>query len=377
MSYQVVRYQPDLKRQVLELQTHLWSSDLRLNESYFQWKYQQNPYLEADPLIYLAICGRRVIGMRGFFGMQLECGVPTQRFTCLYADDMVIAPEHRNRGLMSVIMTSAFKDLAAKGYEYVFNLSAGPVTLRSSLSMGWRSAGWVRPMRWRSWRDLGSGALGRLKSLPTMRRWTAHIASLRFDRLRRFEDIELNQFDCALQATSSISVKDAPQCTSMMHLVGRIGDSGRIRHVRDEKYFHWRLQNPLRRYRFLYCGEDRLEGYIVLQECTSGAAVHNVVNIVDWEASNETAQARLLEGALALAKGRRLVIWSASLPPPTIALLERHTFRFENPPPGPAEPAILVRALRTDQLDKEWKLADWPLLDLKSWDLRMLYSMHG
>jgi GNAT superfamily N-acetyltransferase len=347
-----------------------------LNESYFQWKYQRNPYLEDDPLIYLAMHGRRAIGMRGFFGVQWECGVPAQRFNCLYADDMVIAPEHRNRGLMSVIMTSAFKDLAAKGYNYVFNLSAGPVTLRSSLSMGWRSAGWVRPMRWRSWRALGSGALGRLKSLPIMR-WTSYIDSLQFARLRRFDDIDLTQVNCALQATSSISVKDTPQCTSMADLVKGIGDNGRIHHVRDETYFHWRFQNPYRRYRFLYCGEDRLEGYLVLQERTSEAAVPNVVNIVDWEASNERAQESLLESAFAMAKGRRLVIWSATLPSSTIASLKRHGFRFQNPPPSPAEPAILVRALGADQLEGEWELADRPLLDLESWDLRMLYSMHG
>ena len=109
--------------------------------------------------------GGKAIGMRGFFGVQWECG-PTIHFTNLYADDMVIAPEHRNRGLMPKIMTFAFEDLATKGYEYAFNLSAGSATLHSSLSMGWRSAGWVRPMRRRSLPTvLQRGVLRRMKKL--------------------------------------------------------------------------------------------------------------------------------------------------------------------------------------------------------------------
>ena len=44
-NYEFVRYQPDLKGQVVELQTHLWSPSLALNTAYFEWKYERNPYL--------------------------------------------------------------------------------------------------------------------------------------------------------------------------------------------------------------------------------------------------------------------------------------------------------------------------------------------
>jgi hypothetical protein len=74
-----VRYQPDLKGQVVELQTHLWSPSLALNTAYFEWKYERNPYL-VEPLIYLVMYHGKAIGMRGFFGVQWEGGVPAQRF---------------------------------------------------------------------------------------------------------------------------------------------------------------------------------------------------------------------------------------------------------------------------------------------------------
>ena len=383
MPYEIVRYHPELKRQVIELQTHLWSPDLSLNTSYFEWKYERNPYLK-EPLIYLAMHDGKAIGMRGFFGVQWECGVPTMRFTSLYADDMVIAPEHRNRGLMSKIMTFAFGDLATKEYKYAFNLSAGLPTLRSSLSMGWRSVGWVRPMRRRSWPTataLQAGVLRRMQKLAPYSGRLFRLASGRLVRLRHsLEDTDLEQINYTLKHTSGISVDDAPRCAAMAELVSRIGGTGRIRHVRDSEYFQWRFQNPLSRYRYVFWGEDRLDAYLVLQEYTSEYANHRVLNIVNWEASSAITEERLLKVALtAFAKGRELMIWSATLSQPTIALLRKSGFRFLTPPTNVTQfpPAILVRPIAGFNLGGEWILGGRHLLDLATWDLQMLYSMHG
>jgi GNAT acetyltransferase-like protein len=380
VNYEITRYHPDLKEQVVELQTHLWSPNRSLNKSYFEWKYERNPYV-LEPLIYLAVRDSKVIGMRGFFGLQWECGVPIQRFTTLYADDMVIAPEHRKRHLMSEIMTFAFKDLAARGgYEYAFNLSASLATLRSSLSMGWRSAGWVRPMRRRSWPTvLQRGVLRRMKQLPVLSGKFAHFATRRLARLNRsLEDVDVMQISSTIIHNPGLSIDDSPRCVAMAELVDRIGSTGRIRHVRDSEYFQWRFQNPLSRYRFIFLEKDRLEGYLVLQEYTSEYADQSVVNIVDWEGSSAAIQKLLLEVAsIVFGKGRELVLWSATLPEPTIALLHRCGFRFLAPPKNTTifPTAILVRAI-ADKGSK-WMLGGRPLLDLAAWDLQMLYSMHG
>jgi GNAT superfamily N-acetyltransferase len=380
-NYEIVRYQPGLKRQVIELQTHLWSPNLSLNTRYFEWKYERNPYVK-EPLIYLAMHYGKVIGMRGLFGVQWECGVPTQRFTNLYADDMVIAPEHRSRGLMSKIMTFAFEDLAARGYEYAFNLSAGLMTLRSSLSMGWRSAGWVRPMRRRSWPTvLQRGVLRRMKKLPVFSDRFVCFASQRLAGLgRSLKDTDLKQINSTFKHPPGLSVEDAPHCAAMAELVGRIGSTGRIRHVRDSEYFQWRFQNPLSRYRYIFWEEDRLEGYLVLQAYTSEYADRNLLNIVNWEASSAAIQEGLLKVALTVfAKGRELMIWSATLPQSTNELLRKSGFRILTPPTNVTDfpPAILVRPIAGFDLGGEWILGGRHLLDLETWDLQMLYSMHG
>jgi GNAT superfamily N-acetyltransferase len=384
-NYEIVRYRPDLKRQVVALQTTLWSPNLALNTAYFEWKYERNPYLK-EPLIYLAISSGSVIGMRGFFGVRWESGIPAQRFTSLYADDALIAPEHRRHGLMTKIMSLAFEDLAARGYDYVFNLSAVPANLRLSLSMGWRSAGWVHPMCLQSWRlAVESGvrrqlkkiaALRHLRDLALARRQLSHAAS-EYPSSRSLFDTKWDQTDPVFLEAPAISVKDAARCEAMADLVSRIGSDGRTRHVRDSEYFRWRFQNPLSRYRFLFCEEHRdLAGYLVLQEYTSSRG-RNIVNIVDWEATNATVQTRLLQAAATFSKGRRMMIWSATLPQPVVALLERHGFRSVHRPPEPADPAIIVRSIRRNDLAGEWTLAGRNLRELASWDMRMLYSSMG
>ena len=378
-DYELVRYQPDLKSQVIELQTHLWSPHGALNAAYFEWKFERNPY-HKEPLIYLAMHQGKSVGMRGFFGVKWEAGVSSHPHAGLYADDAVIAPEHRKRALMPRIMATAFADLANRGYDYVFNLSAGQTTFLSSLAMGWRSAGSMQPMQRRSGGvALRSGLRRTAQRLPLASRTVDGL----FDRWdvkghRTLEQIDDKQIQRALNGYPCLSFEDHPRCADMAALVERIGHSGRIRHVRDTEYFNWRFQNPLSRYRFLYWAKEHLEGYLVLHEYTSDFADRLFVNIVDWEASSETVKTELLQATLRILAHRRLEIWSATLPQITVELLGRSGFKLTQPATSLTQqcPAILVRSLRTQQED-EWRLDGLQLTDLASWDIRMLYSMAG
>ena len=50
------------------------------------------------------------------------------------ADDFVIAPAHRNRGLFGRVMAAMLADLASRGLSCAFSLSPGAVTLAGSLA---------------------------------------------------------------------------------------------------------------------------------------------------------------------------------------------------------------------------------------------------
>src|SRR5262249_40864244 len=151
---------------------------------------------------------------------------------------MVIAPEHRHQGLMSKIMTFALDDLAAAGHKYVFNLSAGMATLCSSLSMGWRSAGWVRPMRRLSWPTaLQMAVLQRAKTRPVLSRFAGLLSECFGGLDRSLNDVDLDQINKTFDTKSDLSVGYTPRCAAMAELVSRIGGAGRFRHVRDSEYF--------------------------------------------------------------------------------------------------------------------------------------------
>jgi GNAT superfamily N-acetyltransferase len=370
-SYELVRYEADLKPQVAALQCHLWSPSTALNLAYFEWKHERNPYIE-EPLVYLARCNGQVVAMRGFAGTRWRVGAgdDSREFTALYADDLVIAPEHRNRGLLTKVMAKAFEDLSGSPFHYAVNLSPGPLSYLTALTGGWRSVGLMGPMRHLSWRTVLHRARTRLgRRMPLL--------APREREQAPFADIDA-AWATRSGAYAGLSLEQAPRCAEMAALIARVEDE-RVRHVRDATYLQWRFQNPLSRYRYLYYGRQSLEGYLVLQEYSSDYADRHVVNIVDWEASSLDIHTELLRAAIALTRERELFIWSATLPATLTGLLVRNGFRLRPEPRSATElrHVLMLRPIRDVRSAGSWLFEDLPLAELRSWDLRMLYSMHG
>src|SRR5262245_7259094 len=104
MSYEFTRYQSRYREEVVQLQTAAyWIPDLALSAAYLAWKYDQNPYL-SEPHIYLAVQNQRVVGMRGLYGTQWKIGRTGETVILPCAGDTIIAPEHRNRGLLRQLL---------------------------------------------------------------------------------------------------------------------------------------------------------------------------------------------------------------------------------------------------------------------------------
>jgi GNAT superfamily N-acetyltransferase len=372
--YEIVRYRPELRESMLRLQTCLWGPDRRLNEAYLAWKHERNPYRD-QPLIYLALCGGEVVGMRSFLPTRWEVGSPSQTFEALYAGDFAIAPEHRDRGLASQIMQTAFRELRGGTCPYAFNLSAGRITLLSSLATGWRSAGPVEPIGRRSLRAAALlRARGRLSRLPLVGESVARAAVQASGALSPFSRLDRKAAGSRGRLGPRLTLERAPRSEAMAELVSRLPFDGRIRHVRDERYFAWRFRNPMRQYRFLYWDERRLEGYLVLQ---IGRPPLGRVHVVDWEARDDVVRAELLRAALSGGEYPELVVWAATLAPPDRRLVEERGFRpMDRLKTARGFPCVLVRALGEEPAER-WIVAGRPLLDPASWDLRMIYSMHG
>jgi GNAT superfamily N-acetyltransferase len=306
MEYEIVKYCPEFKQQVVKLQTHLWSPDVTVNSAYLEWKYERNPYMKT-PFIHLALSAGQVVGMRGMWGAKWQIGCPAQTFLAPCAGDLVIAPDYRNRGLVTKIMETATDNLADSGYTYVFNFSAGLATQLGSLTTDWRSVGPFETARFHSLRTRGRGYASYLRFVRSI---THRLLVAFFARKQPFYFLDNNRAQGCSEAGRYVSVERAPRPEAMAELVERIGSDGRLRQVRDQEYFAWRFQNPLSRYRFLFWGDAVLEGYLVLRTSIRGKRV----SIVDWEATNMKVRTDLLQAVMQWGKFDKLALWTATLP---------------------------------------------------------------
>jgi GNAT superfamily N-acetyltransferase len=371
--YDIVPYDSGLKAQIADLQRHLWSGDVDANIAYLEWKYERNPYWET-PLIYVATCDGRVVGMRGMFGSAWQIGAEGETFAIPCADDFVIAPEHRNRGLSSLIMQAALDGAARTGNAYVFSLSPGPVTLVTSLLSGWSRVGVMRPLRRRRPGNLLQRGHSGLSRVPVL--WRLADGLLRLaPRRPPFHRLDRREGHHRLVRDRAIDVERRPRVAAMADLVRRLGHDGRVRHVRDERYLGWRFQNPLHEYRFLFCEDGGLEGYLVLQAYRGDR--RRGVNIVDWESTTAQIRADLLRAAVEWGDFDQLSAWTATL---TDEACEQLTAAAFVPPPagsGRHSPNVLVAATRRAAQGSDPTLGGRRLLELGEWDMRMLYSMAG
>ena len=374
-DYEIIRYSDDFKQEVIEFQKLQWSPHTELNASFLDWKYQQNPYLK-EPLIYLARQDGKIVGMRGMVGANWEVGTPARTYLGVCAEDLLIDPAHRNRGLMKEIMRTSFVDLATKGHEYIYSLTALPVTLIGSLAMGFRSGGSFHPQflysRRYDWFMKNYRTIGEMKFFW---RFAGKIAKWA-ERRETLPDLCRSHERSRWRRNPNILAEMTPRPEEMDDLIRRIRHDGRIRHVRDREYFSWRFLNPMARYLFLYWTENRLEGYLVLQENITELRNKVQVSIVDWEGTSQRVLSDLLHAAIELYPFPLLIIWIATLGEEKVELLRKVGFRSGTEREFHYPPTLLVRAVRDDMMDTEWSLAGRRLLDMADWDFRMVYSMY-
>lgn len=349
-EYRFEPYRPEWRDGLLALQQHHWGPDAGLNAAIFEWKYGKNPYA-SRPLVYLALRDDQVVGMRGFCGGLWEIGRRPRVFRALSGGDLVVSPAHRDRGIVHGIMTYAHVDLARRGFEVLFNFSAGRATYLASLATGWRTTAVLDVVQRRDARDQGTP---RDDVFAELDRAAAHAGS------------------------APISIDRAPRPAAMLAILDRIRRDGRLRQVRDERYLAWRYGNPMSRYRFLFWDERRAQGYLVLQTPVRPPPRREArVNVIEWAATGARARDGLLRFAVGWGAFPEVRVWSASVADRTRRLLDELGFRplvdSGRAPPHPA--TVLVRLLEAKASRRNpWLLAGRPLLDLATWHLRMAYS---
>lgn len=346
---------------VIRLQAPLWGDDTAANEAYFRWKYLENPY-SPKPIVSIAESDGTVVGMRGAYGALWQVGNVSQAIFCL--GDTVIEPTARKgSNLASLINAHCVDQLLCLGHEAALNFSASPLVQALSLRSGWQQLGdYQEAMHVTASARVSKRLLNRFPeplskrlrqlaySLPSPHRLAASI--------RRKDP----------QSIKNISVNETARIEEMAALADRLTIPNSIRHVKDEKYFRWRLNHPtVRPSHFLFWSEDKgINGYIIL------ASRNSIVGyIIDWEAENESILTELLIAAILTGGFQKLSIWANSPNPILAPALQSAGFietklsgwGYKNRAPGPLIKDLTAREGGKDLIDS-----------FSKWDLRMLFG---
>lgn len=378
-GYEIVKYEPRLKPRLAELQKEMWSTDPGLNTQFLEWKYEHNPHLR-EPLIYVALHHDEPVGMRGFHEARLEAGTPSSAYPVLIAGDALVSQAHRNRGLVTRIMKAAYADLATMPYRHLVSVGgASRVNTFGLLTLGWKSTGGLRPMGRVTTTAVRRQHVRRaVARLPLLWRFRDARFLSSADQRRPFRHLDVARSEPDPGDGVPVTIEKSPRIDAMVELVERLGHDGRIRYVRDREYLSWRFQNPFSEHRFLYWEEARLEGYLVLNRRRSDLGAWDRVYIADLEASSMRVRSGLLAAAIRRGRFPELVTWTATLSEAELQLLTRQGFTPVDPEDTTRGcPCVLVYALGDRRSETEWALGDRRLLDVASWDVRVLYSMRG
>lgn len=401
MSREIVSYEPRFREGVIELQRHFWSSDAAANRAYFAWKYEQNPYF-TRPLLYLALDGQCVVGMRGLYGTKWRNGSSQTDLVLPATADSFVLPEFREDGSYQKLTKHLIEDLSSQGFPYVLNFSPSNVNLVNSLMMGWRKIGSFQPLLLRPANEVARHRrlLRRKKLKRQLRRLIPakliqrHAGGTKVGARRgrprgdpmtaanlvrgrpgnRFDGLDQARNAAPLGRMFPILVEKAARPEAMARLVRGAGARPGLTHVRDESFFAWRFGNPFAQYRFLFCGEDDLQGYLVVGH--SAIYRSDEVIILDWQGVSVEIMAELLSVVIEAGAFDRLVVWSASLEANQKQVLTQMGFLpFEEDSDGYTQANVpIIRSLEDPKNPEQWCIDGHHVLDQSNWDLRALCS---
>jgi GNAT superfamily N-acetyltransferase len=361
--YEIVPYSDRLRDDVLQLRSTFRGISDAWNAAHFHWQQEECPWFDGHQAA-LAIHHGRVVAMRLLQPAEWEVGTPVVRLRAPCYAGTVIKEGHRTRGLMTLLTRSVEGQARGSGARFALNLNAGPVTHVSAMAEGWRSLGAFGAM-------LRPGAL----EGSSLARRGARVLWRAASRLRP-----------ALRRGVKLSRR--VRAEAMAELAAQSRQAGRIRHVKDERWFRWRYADPSSRYLFAYFeSAQRLVGYMAFHRVAPPLPA-GPMNLVDWEVGEGLEWPDMLDVAMRLADRRvvALGLWAALLPAESRARLPSLGFtpRTLSGPLARRRPTFLVGRIRGFEQDAApdspgAEAAAWTVNGLRidraeDWDARPVFA---
>ena len=251
-AYRVRQYEPGDREEVLSLYGRVFD---RHDESWFDWRYVDNPYVDAVPIavaVHDANGREEVVGARPSLVLRFAVG-DASPLGIVQVDPMV-HPDHRRQGLFTRLVEHVYDHYA--GREPVMSLGFPNTAVKEAL-LGVEErlsidSGVVMPYvpSYRIQRPGPLAATGTDRRSLRAAGWLATPAARAYLAVRRLRaDVHAaGNADQGGDADGGVIVERS-EATPVSDLVtlaprGRANGGGRVRATRDETFYDWRFANP-------------------------------------------------------------------------------------------------------------------------------------
>jgi GNAT superfamily N-acetyltransferase len=357
-SYEIIPYRHEHRDEVLDVMGYLWGVRGEMAESYFQWKYLENP-ARVDPPGMVAIHGGKVVGFRGYFPNRWT--LLGRKLVILSPCDTCVDPAHRRRGL-SVRMGYEAMVQYAGNHRFFLNLSSSESSLPGYKKMGFfplvpRTSAvkyTTREYIRLGFRKVGLHGLG--------------------EYLSRCRHLELSGQS---HPSGSYRVQTTGETlpVEMAEIIAASPGGGRLQLDRDSDLYTWRFRNPRRTYAFHYL----IEGSQPVAFVAMRLAPKNQGDILDYGGSAKELEI-LIRSVLGSGFYRSLSTWDFALRDgigPCLGSLGfvkaafpdflRSSSKMEDLP-------LLLRPVRAESEEQDWFIGEVDLRRKENWQISGICS---
>ncbi len=371
-EYEIIKYKPCYKEQVVELQTQLWGPDLDNNRAYFEWKYEANPFVGEVPAL-LALHNGRVVAFRGFFPQRWveENEAVMNAFS---PADLVVDEAHRRRGLFKAMTKASFEIYKDSDVQFFVNLSSNEKSSPGYLKFGWKPLVKRSCLVRHSWRGnvlrliRYAGNLGMIKPIfsAVVKRCKGEkesgegVSKANTDATSGArEDTASDYREYQVIDSAEYKFKEVDQLCAKL-------SKGRIAHVHSQEYMKWRFQSPRHNYQFIYLyKENVLCGYLILARLLAGNRRSG--HVVDYGVTDEKSFRKLINVMLKKYKFNVLQ-WTVYGEALTFSPLSKAGFKAKQ------QLSVLIRPKGRVLSEAAWIYGGADTMDEGRWRIRGIYS---
>ena len=195
---------------------------------WFNWKYENNPYVDHVPM-FVATADEKLVGARPFFALPVSVG---DGEVALQPGDTMVHPDHRRKGLFTRMTEQAIERYEAD-HPFFFNFP-NHRSRPGYLKLGWE----IVTERSAFYRIQHPSTVAASRTDKTSIRLMSRIATPFIRAYQRFNDRNIS-----ISSNITVRVEEEIPSAELAQLYSRsVPDA--IHAVRDKRFYDWRFNNP-------------------------------------------------------------------------------------------------------------------------------------